>query len=60
MPIDGAANLIVNMDVPVDKKHLVCIEYPGIVVNTDQMLKSLGGEHNISKVVKCCMYCIKS
>ena len=41
------------MDVPVNKTHLVCIEYPGIVVNTDHMLKTLGGERNISQVYSC-------
>ena len=39
------------MDVPIIKSRFVCIEYPGIVANTDKMLDTLGGERNISQVL---------
>lgn len=32
-------------------KSLVCIEYPGIVQNVDNMLETLGGVRNLSMVL---------
>lgn len=29
---------------------LVCVEYPGVVVNVDKMLDTIGGERGVSKV----------
>lgn len=33
------------------EKELIAMEYPGRVLNIDNMIKSLGGLANISKVV---------
>ncbi|XP_067002330.2 general transcription factor 3C polypeptide 5 [Anabrus simplex] len=30
------------------KKQFICVEYPGVVVNEENMLRTLGGIHNIS------------
>lgn len=29
---------------------LVCVEYPGVIVNVDKMLDTIGGERGVSKV----------
>lgn len=29
---------------------LICVEYPGVVVNVDKMLDTIGGERGVSKV----------
>ena len=33
-------------------RELVCVEYPGIVRDTERMLATLGGLHNIAQVLE--------
>lgn len=44
--------LIVEMEI--EDRDLVGVEYPGRVVNPDNMIKTLGGLNNISRVVSYC------
>lgn len=39
------------MDVEVVDRNFVAVEYPGRVENVDNMIRTLGGLTNISKVV---------
>lgn len=32
------------------RKKLVCVNYPGVVEDTEKMFKTLGGKHNIEMV----------
>lgn len=43
------------MDLTHINKKLVAIEYPGLVENKDNMIKTLGGLSNISKVKQICV-----
>ncbi|XP_063422877.1 general transcription factor 3C polypeptide 5-like [Mytilus trossulus] len=36
--------------VPFNHKRFVCVDYPGVVKNVDNALKSVGGTENVSKV----------
>lgn len=38
-------------DLKNDQNKLVLVEYPGIVKNTDRMIKTLGGINHISEVI---------
>jgi len=40
-----------GMELYIAKNKFVCIDYPGVVVNTVKMLHTLGGEKNITKVI---------
>uniref|UniRef100_A0A8C5R391 General transcription factor 3C polypeptide 5 n=1 Tax=Leptobrachium leishanense TaxID=445787 RepID=A0A8C5R391_9ANUR len=35
---------------PSNQKHMVCVEYPGLVRNVENMLQTLGGENSVSRV----------
>ena len=40
------------MEVPINKqREYVCVEFPGIVENVDKMLKTIGGENVVTKVI---------
>ncbi|XP_076455107.1 general transcription factor 3C polypeptide 5-like [Babylonia areolata] len=41
-----------RMDVKMNDKQLVCIEYPGIVQNVDKALQTLGGIKAVNKSIK--------
>jgi Tau95 Triple barrel domain len=39
------------MELTIPKVKFVCIDYPAIVNNADNMLRTLGNEKHISKVI---------
>jgi len=38
------------MEVPINQKRLVCINYPGYITNFDAVSKSIGDEQTLTKV----------
>lgn len=49
----AAADWGSGVAVPVElrrERHIVCVEYPGVVRDVSKMLQTLGGEEGVSRV----------